>query len=177
METTQTQQETTIHSEPQKEHQWLQKLIGEWIWETEVIMGAEQPPEKSTGIETVRLLGDLWVLAEGQGEMPGCGAVTTLMTLGYDPQKQRYVGTWVGSMMSYLWVYDGELDASETVLTLNSEGPSMSGEDKSGEDKMAKYKDVIEFKSDDHRVMTSHALGEDGQWHQFMTAHYRRKAS
>jgi hypothetical protein len=45
----------------------------------------------------------------------------------------------------------------------------------SAEDKMAKYRDVIEFKSDDDRVMTSHVLGDDGQWHQFMTAHYRRK--
>lgn len=172
METTQTQSESTTHSEPRKEHQWLQKLVGEWTYETEVIMGADQPLEKSTGTETVRSLGDLWVLAEGQGEMPGCGVATTLMTLGYDSQKQRYVGTWVGSMMTYLWIYDGELDASETVLTLNSEGPSMSGENK-----MANYKDVIEVKSDDHRVMTSHALGEDGQWHQFMTAHYRRKVS
>jgi len=40
---------------------------------------------------------------------------------------------------------------------------------------MARYKDVIEFKSDDHRVLTSHMLGEDEEWHGFMTAHYRRK--
>ena len=33
----------------------------------------------------------------------------------------------------------------------------------SGAGKMAQYRDVIEFKSDDHRVMTSHALGDDGQ--------------
>jgi uncharacterized protein DUF1579 len=46
------------------------------------------------------------------------------MTLGYDPEKKQYVGTWVGSMMSYLWVYDGSLDAEEKVLTLNAEGPS-----------------------------------------------------
>lgn len=171
METTKTQQETIMNAEPQKEHQWLQKLVGEWTYETEATIGTDQPPETATGTESVRSLGGLWVLAEGQGEM--CGThTTTLMTLGYDPQKQRYVGTWVGSMMSYLWLYDGELDADEKVLTLNSDGPAMTGDEK-----MAKYRDVIQFKSDDRRVMTSHVLGDDGQWHHFMTADYRRKQS
>jgi Protein of unknown function (DUF1579) len=170
METTKTQEKQVMQTEPQKEHQWLQKLVGEWTYETEVTMGQDQPPEKATGTESVRSLGGFWVLAEGQGEMPCGGVATTIMTLGYDPQKQRYIGTWVGSMMSYLWLYDGELDASKNVLTLNSDGPSMAGEGK-----MAKYRDAIEFKSEDHRVMTSHVLGDDGQWHQFMTVNYRRK--
>jgi hypothetical protein len=134
-------------------------------------MEPDQPPEKSTGTESVRSLGDLWILAEGQGEMSGCGEANTLLTLGYDPQKQRYVGTWVGSMMTYLWLYDGELDAAERILTLNSDGPAMTGEGK-----MAKYRDVIEFKNDNHRVMSSHVLSDDGQWHQFMTVNYRRQS-
>jgi hypothetical protein len=170
METIQTQQTSPMPAQPQKEHQWLQKLIGDWTYETEVTMETDQPPAKSTGTECVRSLGELWILAEGQGEMPGCGPATTLMTLGYDPQKQRYVGTWIGSMMTYLWQYDGELDAGETVLRLASDGPAMTGDER-----MAKYKDVIEFKSDDHRIMTSHVLGDDRQWHHFMTAHYWRK--
>ncbi|UBF28932.1 DUF1579 domain-containing protein [Kovacikia minuta CCNUW1] len=170
METTQTEQTSPMPAQPQKEHQWLQKLIGEWTFEIEAMMGPDQPPEKSTGTEIVRSLGELWILAEGQGEMPGCGQTTTLMTLGYDPQKQRYVGTWIGSMMTYLWQYDGELDAGETILTLNSDGPAMTGDEKIG-----KYKDVIEFKSDDHRTLTSHMLRDDGQWQHFMTAHYWRK--
>ena len=170
METNKTQQESTMQAEPHNEHYWLQKLVGEWTYETEAKMGPDQPPEKATGTESVRSLGGLWVLAEGQGEMPGCGAMTTMLTLGYDPQKHRYVGTWIGSMMTFLWVYDGELDADERVLTLNAEGPAMTDEGK-----MAKYKDVTEFKSDDHRVLTSYMLGDDGQWHQFMTANYRRK--
>ncbi|WP_313930087.1 DUF1579 family protein [Trichocoleus sp. FACHB-262] len=33
----------------------------------------------------------------------------------------------------------------------------------------------MEFKSDDHRVVSSHLLGDDGQWHHFMTTHCRRK--
>jgi hypothetical protein len=44
METNQTQQEATMQAEPQKEHQWLQKLVGEWTYETEAIMEPDQPP-------------------------------------------------------------------------------------------------------------------------------------
>jgi Protein of unknown function (DUF1579) len=170
METSQAQTGTMMNAEPQKEHRWLHKLVGEWTSESEATMEPGKPPERCTGTESVRSLGGLWILAEGQGEMPGGGAATMVMTLGYDPQKTRYVGTWIGSMMTHLWVYDGALDAAERVLTLEAEGPSMAGDGK-----MAKYRDVIELKSDDHRVLTSHVLGDDGQWHGFMTAHYRRK--
>lgn len=156
--------------EAQKEHQWLQKMLGEWTAEGEAVMGPDQPPSQWKATETVRKIGEIWVAAEGTGDMPDGSPSKTVMTLGYDTQKKKYVGTFIGSMMTNLWVYEGELDASGKVLTLDAEGPSMSGDGK-----MAKYKDAIEFKSDDYRVMTSKAIGPDGQWHQFMTAHYRRK--
>jgi hypothetical protein len=158
-----------MKAEPQQEHQWLQKLVGEWTYEVEATMEPGQPPSKCEGSERVWSLGGLWIVAEGQGEMPGGGPATTLLTLGYDPQRQRYVGTWIGSMMTHLWMYDGALDATGRMLTLTTEGPDMAAEGKT-----ARYKDVIEFKSDDYRVMTSHMLGDDGEWHGFMTAHYRR---
>jgi Protein of unknown function (DUF1579) len=159
-----------VKIEAQKEHEWLHKLVGEWTCEAEATMEPGKPPEKSSGTESVRSLGGLWILAEGQGEMPGCGLATMMMTLGYDPQRKRYVGTWIGSMMTHLWVYDGSLDAEEKALTLDAEGPSMAGDGT-----IAQYRDVIEFKSDDHRVLTSHVRGNDGTWQAFMTAHYRRK--
>lgn len=65
-------------------------------------------------------------------------------------------------------MYDGALDPSERVLTLECEGPSMAGPGKT-----ARHRDVIEVRSDDHRVLTSHMQGDDGEWHQFMTSHYR----
>lgn len=170
MEANPTQSETMMPVEPEKEHRWLRKLVGEWTYETEVVMGPDRSIEKATGTESVRSLGELWVLGEGQGEMPGCGMVTTIMTLGYNPEKQRYVGTWIGSMMAYLWLYDGELDAAKQMLVLNSEGPDMVVEGKT-----TQYRDVIEFKSDDYRTMTSSGMGDNGQWHQFMTTHYRRQ--
>jgi hypothetical protein len=91
-----------------------------------------------------------------------------ILTLGYDPQKERFVGTWIGSMMTNLWGYEGELDPAERVLTLNTEGPNMAG------DGTAKYQETIEVISDDHRVFKSRVLGDDGQWREFMTSHYRR---
>ena len=159
-----------MNTEPQKEHQWLQKFLGEWTSEAEATMEPGKPPEIFKGTESVRSLGGLWIVAEGQGEMPGAGSVVTIMTLGYDPQKKRYTGTWVGSMMNHLWLYDGGLDAAERVLTLETEGPGMTDQSK-----MDRYRDVIEFKGDDHRVLTSHHLGDDGTWRPFMTASYRRK--
>jgi len=165
---TEKKQESPMQAEPQKEHRWLHKLVGDWTYETDEQPG--HPGPKATGTESVRSLGGLWVLAEGKGEMPGAGPVTTLMTLGYDPEKKRFVGTWIGSMMTHMWVYDGELDSAGGVLTLNSEGPSMAGDGKT-----ARYQDVIQFKSDDHRTLTARTLDENGKWQQFMTAEYRRR--
>lgn len=154
---------------PQAEHQWLQRFVGDWTYETEADMGPGQGTATFRGTERVRSLGGLWIIGDGEGGMPGGGTGRTQIVLGYDPEKRRYVGTWVGSMMTQLWVYEGEVDAAGRVLTLNSEGPAMSGERKTD-----RYRDVFEIVSDDHRVMTSQVLGEDGTWRPFMTTHYRR---
>jgi hypothetical protein len=159
-----------MNAEPQKEHQWLQKFIGEWMFEGAAQMEPGKPPEAFRWTEKVRPLGGLWILAECEAEMPGCGPSATVLTLGYDPLKGRFVGAFVGSMMAQLWVYEGTLDSAGRVLTLETEGPDMATEGKT-----TQYKDVYEFKSDDHRVVTSHMLGGDGQWHTFMTAEYHRK--
>lgn len=171
--TTETNTECSMIATPQKEHEWLQKLVGDWTWEGECDMGPDQPPWKSTGTERVRSLGGLWTVGESTNRMPDkAESSTTLMTLGYDPQKNTFVGTFVASIMTHLWVYEhGELDASGRALHLYAQGPSMAP---GSEGKMAQYRDSIEFKSDDHRVLTSHVQGEDGQWTHFMTAHYRR---
>jgi hypothetical protein len=90
------------------------------------------------------------------------------MTLGYDPQAGRFVGTFIASVMTFLWSYRGTLDEATSTLTLDAEGPDFAGTG------MAQYQDVIRFTDDDHRTLTSRILGPDGQWHQFMEMHYRR---
>ena len=152
-----------MEAQPQKEHLWLSRLVGEWTFEAECSMGPDQPAMKFKGTETVRSLGGLWTVGHGEG------ACSSIMTLGFDPQLKRFVGTFVASVMTQLWVYNGSLDADEKVLTLDTEGPSFAGDGT-----MAKYQDIIEFVSDDHRRLSSQMLGADGQWIGFMKAEYRR---
>jgi hypothetical protein len=92
------------------------------------------------------------------------------ITLGFDPAKGRFVGSWVGSMMPMLWTYDGFLDEGRKVLTLESEGPSFSGDGT-----ISKYRDVIEVVSPAERRFHSRVLGPDGSWNQFMTARYSKR--
>lgn len=155
--------------EPQPEHHWLQQMVGEWTCEMECVMGPDQPPQTHRGTDSVRSLGGLWVVCEGRAEMsPGCTG-TTIMTLGYDPAKGRYIGSFIGSMMTFMWLYEGGRESGGAVLTLDTEGPSFTDPKV-----MAKYQDIIEIVSDDHRTLSSQYRGDDGQWQKFMTAHYRR---
>ena len=157
-----------MHGQPQAEHQWLQKLVGSWTFEMEANMGPDKPLMKSSGMEVVRTLGGFWTIGEGECPMPDGGIGHTVMSLGYDSQRHCYIGTFMGSMMAQLWIYEGALDSTGKVLTLDTEGPSFSG---SG---TAKYQDIIEFVTDAHRILKSQMQLEDGTWMQFMTALYRR---
>lgn len=164
-------QENPMKVEPRKEHAWLRRIVGEWAFEGECSMGPGQPAATFSGTESVRALGDVWVVGEGKGEMPGGGDSRTLITLGFDTKTERFVGTFVCSMMTNLWIYDGWLDADGRTLTLEADGPDMAGSGAT-----VTYRDIVVLESDDSRVMRSQVRGEDGEWHDFMTSRYRRTA-
>ena len=156
-------------AEPSAEHQWLQRMIGEWTVAGECQMSPEQPVFHLSGHEVVRTLGGLWVVAEGNGSTPD-GGCDSIMTLGFDPQQQAFVGTFIGSTMTHLWPYRGQLSADGQQLVLESTGPSFAGDGS-----MTRFRDIIEFVTPDHRRMYSLVLNADGQWQQFMTNQYRRR--
>jgi hypothetical protein len=153
---------------PQKEHQWLQQLAGQWDYDAEMIMEPGQPPMKATGTETGRIIGGFWAVTENRGDFMGT-PFTGIMTLGYDPDKQKYTGTWVDSMSSYLWKYQGTLDSSGRKLTLDTEGPCPQ---EGG--KIIKFKEVIELKAPDQKVFTS-SREKDGKWVQMMKITSRKR--
>lgn len=155
---------------PEKEHGWLQQLVGEWESQSEMVAAPGQPAEKCKGNETVRSIGGFWTVAEMKGNMPGGISMTGIMTLGFDPQKKKYIGTWIDSTNSHMWSYVGTLDPTGKILALDTEGPDMTTPGKT-----AKYRDTIELKSKDERTLTSSTQDKDGKWTSFMTVTYRRK--
>ncbi|MFB9951454.1 DUF1579 domain-containing protein [Rhizobium puerariae] len=152
-------------AKPGAEHGFLEKLLGTWDV-TSTGMGNDEK-----WVEVVRSLHGIWFVAEGNGEMPdGSGPATTVLTLGYDPARGKYVGSWIGSMMAHLWVYEGEVSADGTTLSLYTTGPDFAEEGK-----LADYREQIVFRDADHRIFNSSARQPDGSWKQFMEAQYARR--
>ena len=163
-----TAQEPPKAAAPDKAHEWLKQLEGEWVCESEAVMAPGQPAIKFKGSDATRSLGGFWTVSELKCDMMG-ETMTGLMTVGYDDKKKKFVGTWVCSMDNTMFHYEGELDAAKKVLTLNTEGPNPAGDGKT-----VKMKDVIEVKDKDTKVLTSH-MQIDGKWVQFMTITAKRK--
>jgi hypothetical protein len=156
-------------SKPLPEHDILKEFVGEWTSEVEAYPEPGTEPMKMKGTETGRTIGDFWAVIVAKGDFMGM-PFEGQATIGYDPQKKKYVGSWVDSMVNHHWIYEGTLDASKKVLTLNSEGPSMTEPGK-----MCKGRDIWEFKDKDHRTLTSEIQGSDGKWTKVMMATYTRK--
>lgn len=150
-----------------EQHKWLKQMVGRWEFDIRSTMAPGQEPEHSTGAETMSMLGDAWLISEG-GSGEGDQAWKSMLTLGYDPKQERFVGTFVASMMTHLWIYNGTLDGSGKALTLDTEGPNFT------DGAMAKYQDIYTMVGPDERTLASRALNEDGSWFEFMFATYRR---
>ncbi len=154
---------------PEKEHELLQLFVGQWDSESEASMGPGQPPMKCKGSMKSRMIGGFWVVSDMTGDMAGT-TMTAVQTIGYDAEKKKYVGTWIDSMMNYMWKYEGTVDETGKILTLEAEGPNFMAAGK-----LTKFRDAYEIKSADHIVATSSMLTEDGKWIVFMTGNLTRR--
>ena len=151
-----------------KESKWLKQFVGAWKADVAAFCEPGQPPLKSVGTENVHSIGDSWVVCESKGTFMG-EPFAGVFTIGYDADKKKFVATWICCMDSHLWTYEGKLDKAGKVLTLNAEGPCPD----TGE--TVKVRDTLEFKGEDHRVMTMMMERDGGKWTTGMTINARRK--
>lgn len=158
-----------MKADPSAQHGWLKKLSGEWTYEASCPQGPGKEPMIMRGRESVRMLGELWSLGTMHGETPDGGAMEALLTIGYDPARGKFVGSWVGSPMTQLFVYEGELDAAQRVLTLSTTGPSFTDPAK-----RANYHDIIELVDENTKIFRSELQTDDGSWQEFMRSTHRR---
>lgn len=148
-----------------RDHEWLKQLVGAW----DIQFKAHMPAMEAVGTDTVRAIGDHWVVAEIQTTMMGAPYIGTL-SLGYDPLKKHFNGAWIDSMSGQLWIYKGTLNDAGDTLTLETEGPSIHGLDKT-----ARYREAIQITGKDSRTFTSSIETDEGTWMKLLTIEYRRK--
>ncbi len=156
-------------AKPEPEHQWLQQFAGTWECTNNAPANGDQPAMQCQGTMKSAMVGELWVINEIQGDMGGA-MMKGIQTIGYDPVKKKYVGTWIDSMMNHMWRYEGTVDESGKKLTLEAEGPNFLAPGKT-----ALFRDAYEFKSPDHIVSTSSMKTEEGQWVTFMTGNCKKQ--
>lgn len=156
-------------TKPLKEHEWLQNLVGEWEYESEMVMEPGGEAQTATGTASTKDLGGLWAYTESKESWGGDKGMTAYFALGYDVSFKEYRACWIGSVSSHLWNYTGTLSEDGKTMTLDCEGPDMVKDGKT-----AMYRDVIELIDKDHRTLTSYMQNEKGEWDQFVKTSYTR---
>jgi hypothetical protein len=161
---------TKENEAPARDHQWLKQLTGEWDVTFRMYMQPDQPPVESAGTDSVRTLGEHWIIAETKSTVMG-SPYHGMLSLGYNALTKQFNGTWIDSFGGQLWVYKGTLNDAGDTLTLETEGPSLT----QGPDKTARYREIIQITGKDSRTFNSSMEKEDGTWMKVVSIEYRRK--
>jgi hypothetical protein len=134
-------------------------------------MGPDQPTSKSTGTQKTRALGSMWTLGKMETPGPDGQPMQSLITLGFDPQRGKFVGSFIASCTTFHWLYEGTLDPERRILTLDADAPSFLGDGT-----VANYQDIIEVVDQNTYLFSSRIQSADGSWTTFMNGtHVRRK--
>jgi hypothetical protein len=146
---------------PTKEHEWLKGFVGSW----DCTSHSEELGE-SKATETVKAFSDFTILSEYHGDMGG-QPFTGMGFLTYDPNKQKYVGTWCDSTMPGIMVYEGTTDAGGHKLTATGMGCNMAGA-------VVDHTLTYEVKGPDERVFTIYETAKGPNDPSVMKIEYKR---
>lgn len=96
---------------PGAPHKLLESMAGSWQTKTKSCMEAGKPPVESTGTcENKMILGGRFLHQEFSGDMMGA-PFSGIGVTGYDNHKRTYVSTWMDSMSTAIFYFEGTADA------------------------------------------------------------------
>ncbi len=105
---------------PGAPHKALAGLAGSWTTRTRAWMEPDKPPMEGTGTcEQKMLLGGRYLQQEYTGEMMG-SPFTGINVIGYDNHTKKYVSTWIDSMSTGIYYFEGTASANGKVITQKS---------------------------------------------------------
>jgi hypothetical protein len=112
-----------VPPKPTAEHKIL--AADEGTWDAAIksyTNGPDSEPMVAKGVEVNTVLpGGLWVSSTFQADFGGM-TFEGRGQFGYDPNKKKYVGSWIDSMSPALTVLEGSYDAKTKTLTYKGDG-------------------------------------------------------
>jgi hypothetical protein len=102
---------------PGAPHRLLAKWAGSWTTKTRAFMGPGEPPMESTGTCEQKMLFDgRYLQQEYAGEMMD-SPFTGINLIGYDNHTGNYVSTWIDSMSTGIYCFEGSASADGKSIT------------------------------------------------------------
>jgi Protein of unknown function (DUF1579) len=157
------------YATPGPQHKALLGMVGTWDVAGKFFMPGQAKPMETKGTSVFTAgPGDLFVLEEDKSEFMG-KPFWGHGIHGYDLTKNKWVGTWIDSMGSYIMNSEGTADASGKVITYaaNDFDP-MTG-------KAGTVKEVMKTESDTRHVMEMYKTGPDGKEFKMMEMVYTKR--
>lgn len=102
---------------PGPAHTLLEKMAGRWTTLMKQWMEPGKPPVESMGSSEQKMLFDgRYLYQEFNGDMMGT-PFTGIGLTGFDNQRQKYVSTWIDSMSTSIYFFEGTGDPEERTIT------------------------------------------------------------
>ena len=107
---------------PGTSHELLEGMAGTWSTKTKSYLEPGKPPVESTGTcEQQMILDGRFLHQEFKGDMMGAPFIGIGVT-GYDNHKKTYVSTWMDSMSTGIYYFEGTVDPEGKTITQEYHG-------------------------------------------------------
>ena len=105
---------------PGAPHKRLARLTGSWTTKTKAWMEPDKPPVESTGTCKQKMLLDgRYLQQEYTGKMMG-SMFKGINVIGYDNHTKKYVSTWIDSMSTGIYFFEGTASPNGKTITQES---------------------------------------------------------
>jgi hypothetical protein len=105
---------------PGAPHAVLARMAGSWMTRTKGWMEADKPPTETTGTcEQKMILDGRFLLQDYKGDMMG-SPFTGINLIGYDNHTRKYVSTWIDSMSTGIYCFEGTAGEDGKTITQES---------------------------------------------------------
>src|SRR5262245_32672369 len=145
----------------------MKRDVGAWNVVIRMFGDPSRAPTVSKGTESKFMLGDTWLISHFKGEIMGT-TFEGLRQTGFDPEKKKFVASWVDSTSRYPTHMEGTWDDNSQTMTLIGTGKGPSGNE-------MKTKMVVTYSNDGSHTSTMYGMTQ-GQEMKMMEFHYTRAA-